>query len=297
MDFKNPATVLNLNNIRETLVRLEDTILFNLIERAQFYSSPSVYDKTKLQVPDWDGSFLDWFLYEYEVIQARIRRYQAPDEEPFFHNLMGETSKKYLSETLTGYKPDGTQGLVLPEYVVTTNTPKRQLPSAILPPLGYPQVLAKYTRDININDLIKAVYIQVVVPLVSAKDGDQAENFGSTTLCDLECLQAISRRIHFGKFVAESKFQSERELFTELIQKKDIKGIENAITKPEVEAKILDRLEQKAKTYGVDPTLRWSEKAQGKVDSKAVRDIYEYWIIPLTRKVEVDYLLRRLECE
>lgn len=259
MDFKKPETVLDLANIRETLTRLEDTILFNLIERAQFYTSPSIYDGKLLPIPNWDGSFLDWLLYESECIQSKIRRFQSPDEEPFF--------------------------------------PRSKLPESIIPSLNYPKILAWYTNDVNINSEIKSIYVNDIVPLVSAGPQDQSENFGSTSCSDLECLQSLSRRIHFGKFVAESKFQSETELFTKLIIARDSEGIEKAITKPEVEARILDRIEKKAETYGVDPTLRWSEKAQGKIDPKAVRKIYEEWVIPLTRKVEVDYLLRRLEPE
>ncbi|VVT50775.1 uncharacterized protein SAPINGB_P002876 [Magnusiomyces paraingens] len=259
MDFSNPSSVLDLANIRETLTRLEDTILFNLIERAQFFTSPSIYNPTAIPIPNWSGSFFDWVLFESECIQSKVRRYQSPDEEPF--------------------------------------TPRADLPASILPSLNYPHVLAWYTNEVNINEEIKELYIKQIVPLVAAGDQDQSENFGSTALADLECLQALSRRIHFGKFVAESKFQSETELFTKLILERDARGIEQAITKPEVEARILDRIEKKAETYGVDPTLRWSEKPQGKVDPKAVRRIYEEWIIPLTRKVEVDYLLRRLESE
>ena len=38
------STVLSLNNIREQLIRLEDTIIFALIERAQFAHNQSVYE-------------------------------------------------------------------------------------------------------------------------------------------------------------------------------------------------------------------------------------------------------------
>lgn len=139
----------------------------------------------------------------------------------------------FAVEEITGIAPkDGH-----PATIPAIHAPRRSLPSPILPSLGYPDVLAWYTRDVNINDIIKAVYIQMIVPLVSANKGDQLDSYGSTALCDLECLQALSRRIHFGKFVAESKFQSEKELFTKLIKDRDAKGIEKAITKPEVEAK------------------------------------------------------------
>lgn len=36
--------------------------------------------------------------------------------------------------------------------------------------------------------------------------GDDKQH-GSSVVCDVSALQAISRRVHLGKFVAESKFQ------------------------------------------------------------------------------------------
>jgi chorismate mutase len=187
-----------------------------------------------------------------------VRRYEAPDENAFF--------------------PD-------------------KLEEPILPALGLPKVLTSYQKEINVNDEIKHFYINRVIPLVAPENVEQPENMGSCALTDIECLQSISRRIHFGKFVAESKFRSEKEKFTELIKAKDIKGIEDAITNQAVEQQILDRLIIKAQTYGIDPTLRWSQKAQGQIKPEAVVEIYKECIIPLTKKVEVDYLLRRLEEE
>ncbi|CDO54491.1 hypothetical protein DV495_002111 [Geotrichum candidum] len=258
MDFKKPETVLDLNNIRVALIRMEDTILFDLIERAQFYTSPAIYDASQLTIPGTNKSLLDFLLLESEKTHALVRRYEAPDELPFF--------------------PD-------------------EIPEPILPANDYSHVLASYESEININSLIKDVYTKEIVPLVSAGDVEQAENYGSTAICDIEVLQALSRRIHFGKFVAEAKYQSEKERFRALIEAQDSKGIDAAITNAAVEAKVLERLEAKAETYGVDPTLRWSQKSQGKIDKKIARQIYEKWVIPLTKKVEVDYLLRRLEDE
>lgn len=78
-----PETVLDLANIRQGLVRMEDTIVFDLIERSQFFSSPSVYEN-KFSIPNFDGTFLDWALLQMEIAHSQIRRYEAPDETPFF---------------------------------------------------------------------------------------------------------------------------------------------------------------------------------------------------------------------
>ena len=72
MDFKKPETVLALENIRSALVRMEDTILFDLIERAQFYSSPAIYDNKQLSIPGSNMSLLDFLLLESERIHSKI---------------------------------------------------------------------------------------------------------------------------------------------------------------------------------------------------------------------------------
>lgn len=255
MDFTNKETVLDLNNIRESLIRMEDTIVFDLIERAQFYQQSPIYDSSKLEVPGFDGCFLDWVILQTEKVHSKIRRYEATDEIPFF--------------------PD-------------------ELEKPILPPMELPQVLAAYHKEVNVNDEIKKYYIEKIVPAVAASPADQPENHGSVAITDLECLQAISRRIHFGKFVAESKFQSEPERFTKLIKARDSRGIDEAITNAAVEKKVLERIASKTDTYS-GPVLRWSQKVQGKLTGDIVTSIYKELIIPMTKKVEVDYLLRRLE--
>jgi chorismate mutase len=42
---------LTLDNIRSTLIRQEDSIIFNFIERSQFAANPVVYQAGGVQVP------------------------------------------------------------------------------------------------------------------------------------------------------------------------------------------------------------------------------------------------------
>jgi len=83
----------------------------------------------------------------------------------------------------------------------------------------------------------------------------------------------LSRRIHFGKFVAESKFQKETERFVKLIKAEDRKGIDEAITNAAVEKKVLERLRLKAKTYGTDPDS--GADGPSKVNADAVVAMYK----------------------
>ena len=256
MNFMDPKSVYNLANIREGLIRMEDTIIFNLIERSSFYTMPSIYEKhsTKIKIPDFDGSFLDWLFQQHEVTESKVRRYQSPDEYPFYPHVIQDS---------------------------------------FLPAIKYPKLLAEYFREVNINAEVMRIYIKEMIPRVAKQEGDEDENYGSTASVDIFTLQSISRRIHFGMFVAEAKFQADRELYTELIKKRDVEGIIANITNAAVEEKILQRLLLKAKTYGTDPTL--GLHGISKVQPEVVVGIYRDWVIPLTKKVEVEYLLRRLE--
>jgi len=151
-----------------------------------------------------------------------------------------------------------------------------------------------------VNDKIKASYIEQFLPEVCADFGRQdrgetEENYGSAATADINCLQALSRRIHFGKFVAESKFQTETERFTKLIKAGDREGIGAAITNEAVELKVLERLGLKARTYGTDPSI--GAEAPTKINADAVVKMYKNFVIPLTKEVEVEYLMQRLQPE
>jgi chorismate mutase len=219
--------------------RLEDTITFHLIERVQFPLNKGVYTAGATSIPDAPHmSLLDYMLSQTERVHSLLRRYESPDEYPFF--------------------PDS-------------------LAKPILKPLSYPTIL--HPNNVNVNDQIKDGYTGTVLPTTCrdfgrADRGEREENYGSAATCDVACLQALSRRIHFGKFVAESKFQTETERFVDLIKREDRKGIDEAITNAAVEAKVLERLRLKAKTYGTDPSTPGDESLI-KINVDAVVAMYK----------------------
>lgn len=200
---------------------------------------------------------MDWYLAEQERVHSRMRRYQAPDEYPFFPHV---------------------------------------LEAPILQPILYPRIL--HENDVNVNPQIREKYIHEVLPS-ACRDfnrgdrGQARENYGSAATCDVSVLQALSRRIHFGKFVAESKFLQETEQFVDLIKRKDLEGIEAAITNEAVEKEVLERLRMKATTYGTDPSA--VEAGQEKINADAVVAMYAGLVIPLTKVVEIEYLTQRLK--
>ncbi|KAK1834324.1 chorismate mutase [Podospora conica] len=260
IDLSDRSKALDLNNIRYQLIRLEDTITFHLIERVQFPLNQNIYVPGAVPIPDSDLSFMDWYLQAQERLQSLIRRFESPDEYPFFPSAI--------------QKP-------------------------ILDSLDYPRIL--HPNDVNVNAKIKTFYTDQFLPRVCPDFGGRGdrgvsqENYGSSATCDIACLQALSRRIHFGKFVAESKFLSETDRFTRLIRAGDRDGIGEAITNKAVEKKVLERLKLKAQTYGTDPSIGADAGDQAKINVDAVVSMYEDFVIPLTKEVEVEYLMQRLE--
>jgi len=76
---------LSLDRIRSVLTRLEDTIIFGLIERAQFTHNPKIYQKgalEELRELDFKGSWLDWFLSETEAFHGTLARYRPTGRLP-----------------------------------------------------------------------------------------------------------------------------------------------------------------------------------------------------------------------
>lgn len=64
---------MDLDKIRGILTRLEDTIIFALIERAQFAHCPKAYERgafRELRQINFERSWLEWFLKETESFQG-----------------------------------------------------------------------------------------------------------------------------------------------------------------------------------------------------------------------------------
>jgi len=255
---------LLLSDIRGDLIRQEETIIFALIERSQFPSNSTCYKRGESAVLQArlgnveheqalsDFSFMEYFLYETESLHAKLGRYGSPDENAFFPNLLPKS------------------GLVAP--------PKR---SPLKPNM------------ININNEVLGVYTeQILQELCCNTDTVDDGEYGSTCACDIAVLQALSKRIHYGKFVAEAKFQADREGMAKLILANDADGIMQALTNEAVEEKVIERVRTKASRYGVDGT---SDESVYKVRPDVIAELYRDYLIPLNKKVQVRYLLERLE--
>ena len=64
------------------------------------------------------------------------------------------------------------------------------------------------------------------------------------------------------------------------------------LTDRAVELKVIDRVKMKTSIFGRDLN---TDEQMLRLDPDAVGDLYDTWVMPLTKDVEVEYLLRRLD--
>ncbi len=121
-----------------------------------------------------------------------MRRYTSPEEAAFFPDRL----------------PDG--------------------PVENLPKLEYPDILEAEASKVNFNNILLQKYINAIVPSLTTFGDD--EQHGSCTLCDIAALQALSRRVHYGKFVAESKYRGDPEGYQRLVDANDADGVMALLT-------------------------------------------------------------------
>ncbi|KAG5237224.1 hypothetical protein OIU76_012013 [Salix suchowensis] len=251
------SQTLTLDAIRKSLILQEDSIIFNLLLRAQYAYNANTYNDGALCIGSFHGSLVKFIAKETEKLHAQAGRYRSPDEHPFF-----------------------------PE----------NLPPSMLLPSQHPKVLHPCADSININEMVWNMYFTDLLPKL-AKAGDD-DNCGSAAVCDTVCLQALSRRIHYGKFVAEAKFQESTAEYEAAIKVQDRARLMELLTYETVEAAVKKRVEMKTRKYGQEGSITQQEGAADpiyKVEPHLVAQLYEDWIMPLTKEVEVEYLLRRLD--
>ncbi|KAE8665656.1 putative Cyclic nucleotide-gated ion channel [Hibiscus syriacus] len=209
---------LTLDAVRYSLIRQEDSIIFSLLERAQYCQNKSTYDPDSFSIEGFHGSLIQYMLRETEKLHA--------------------------------------------------------------------QVLHPIADKINMNPKVWEIYFKNIVPKL-AKEGEDG-NCGSTAVCDAMCLQALSKRIRYGKFVAECKFRDSPEAYQAAIKEQDRDGLMNLLKFPKVEESVKKRVEMKTRTYGQEVPVEICKDGDCptyKINPSLVADLYGEWIMPLTKEV------------
>ena len=98
--------------------------------------------------------------------------------------------------------------------------------------------------------------------------------------CDEKALAWLSSRVQAGVLVAEIKFKGQPEAYVDSIRSGNREAILSAITDEDAEKAVIKRVSDQCKKLGID--------------GKAVASFYKDVVIPLTKEVEVEYLMKRL---
>ncbi|XP_066325062.1 chorismate mutase 2, cytosolic-like [Miscanthus floridulus] len=255
---------LSLAAVRDALVRLEDSVVFALIERARHPRNAPAYAPA---AAGGGHSLVEFFVREAETLNREGKllpfhaslagHYQKPDDVPFF---------------------------------------PQDLPSPLFRTKTSPKVLHPFASLVTVNDAIWKMYFDELLPLFTV-DGDDG-SYAQTVALDFACLQVLSQRIHIGKYVAEVKFKDAPQDYSRLIKAKDSNSLMDLLTFKAVEEKVKKRVEKKARTFGQNVILEDNATAgdsECKVDPKVLSKLYDQWVMPLTKDVEIEYLLRRLD--
>lgn len=193
-------------------------------------------------------SLFSELLDKTEEVHSEMGRYKCPEEHPFT-NIESDTT--YLQK----------------EYKLSS-------------------YLMKCHKNINHNNIILSEYLDKFLPLICSEGND--ENSGSAAVADINLLQAISRRIHLGKVVAEVKY-NEPDAVDSYAKCVDQNDFLRLLTNQLIEDAIIERVRHKANQYG-------GNTGDSPLNQDIVASIFREFIIPFTKNVQVDYLkLRRME--
>jgi len=240
---------LKLDVIASRLASLEETLIYKLLDRAQFAANPGAYQPGQSRfTPPETASLFEIRLRLQENLEAQFGRYLIPEERPFYTKL----------------------------------PPPRRVPPQSDTGLDIADL-----ETINVSGAIRQAYLGLVPAL--GRPGDDG-HWGSSVEHDVICLQALGRRIHYGSlYVAETKFREDPARFSAMVRARDDEGLMAAITRTEVEQRVLARVRAKVEAVQSvsDPALRRL------VDPELVVRFFGEAIIPLTKDGELRYLYQR----
>jgi chorismate mutase len=207
-----------LEKITTLLEGLEETIIFKLIDRAQFRCNSVVY------IPGRSGfagasqqSLFSLRLRNQEEMDSRFGRFCVAEERQFCTRLP---------------------------------KPKR---TVTLPPTG---LFVENINAVNLGEKILEAYLGLV-PKICRK-GDDGHYGSSVEHDVYALQAIARRIHYGALYVAESKFLHDRQRYTKLILAKDAKGLISLLTRPSVEDMIVERIRGKVDfaQARVNPTSR-----------------------------------------
>lgn len=243
---------LNMDNeLTPELARIDDSLILALFERSRFKANKVIYELHRIGSDQ--GPYLGSAETQFDPSKNQV--------VSFLDFILAGTEELHARAGRYIHPEEHAFTKYLPKPIIRLRYGSN--------PLKGPGV--------NLNNIVKQTYLAELANF--CQEGDDS-HYGSTAVCDVRCLQELSRRVHFGSYTAESKFQSNPESFSRAIASLDIRLIQQMLTiDTSVEQTVLKRVVEKGERYQLNPVF--------------ITEFYKDKIIPLTKQVEVDYLLRR----
>ncbi|MBD3347390.1 MAG: chorismate mutase [Chitinivibrionales bacterium] len=196
---------LDLNAIAAHLESLEETIIFKLIDRAQWKTNRIIYEKGRSGFKNnTTHSLFELRLLYQERMDAEFGRFCVPEERPFNSEL-----------------PAPQREVTIPETGLCTND----------------------FNVVNLTHEILDDYLALIPGI--CRDGDDEQYGSSVEHDVFAVQAVSRRIHYGSFYVAESKYRSNSSTLKPLIEAKDYEGLYEALTRKDVEKAIIARVQEK----------------------------------------------------
>jgi len=209
---------LQLDVIAARLAGLEETLIYKLLDRAQFAGNPGAYQPGQSRfVPAETCSLFELRLKFQETLDTQFGRYLIPEERPFHSGLPSPRRAMTVPDT----------GLTIADF-----------------------------ETVNVTGAIRQAYLALLPALCGTGDDAQWGSSVEHDVICLQALGR--RIHYGALYVGESKFQENPDRFRELVQARDDEAITKLIVRVEVEQRVLARVKSKVEAVQSvsDPALR-----------------------------------------
>jgi len=150
-------------------------------------------------------------------------------------------------------------------------------------PLSIPETATLFGTAATIAGrahILRPLYVNSLLPVLCAPGAD--EDRRKCIAADANCMNALVQRLNLAVHVAALKFEEIPEALRTPLQNRDAALLEEAVTNHTVEAEVIARI--------LD--MSHAQHASGALPQK-IAELYETWIIPISRKIQVHDLLEK----
>jgi chorismate mutase len=199
---------MSLQEISQKLESYEETIVFKIIDRAQYAANEIVYERGKSGFKGAGNySLLELRLRYQEQMDTQFGKFCVPEERPFIQSFSTPRRKAMIDD----------RGILIDDCNIVNLT----------------------------EDIIKGY--RNLVPLF-CKPGDDGHYGSSVEQDVYALQAISRRIHFGSLYAAESKYTADPDGFGQLIDARDEEGLLKKLTRKEVEDKIIERIEEKTKS-------------------------------------------------